>query len=326
HEAEHIVRLHSFRRGSRDPYRFNVAADYLINADLKAAKFKLPREEIIKLYCDPNRYSGDKWSTEAVYADLEPPEQDDADQGQGEGDGESGSGAEFGDMADDIKRPGGGAEEQAEAERKATQRIHKAAHQARQAGTVPAHLEKYLEELTQPKVDWRELLRRFVTATSQDDQTWARLNRRVRHRGYRMPSVHSEQVGELVFVVDTSGSCWDAIPQFVSEAAYVAGEMKPERMHVIWCDTQVQHHDEFDDPNDADAEALKNIHVGGGTDMRAAFKYIEEAGIEPECIVFLTDLETPFPDEPPQAPVMWVSVEDHEAPFGEVVHMDLRGG
>lgn len=348
HEAEHIVRLHSFRRGHRDPRTWNIAADHVINNDLKDAGFHIPREEIVKPYMDP-KYNGNDYSEEAVYRELEDEKQPEdsqgdgdgesgesgegdedgqGDQGQGDGDQqESGSGAEYGDMADDVKQPQGGQEERAEAERKATQRIHKAAHVARQAGTMPAHLKGWLDELTQPMVDWREILRKFVTAVSQDDQSWARLNRRMRHRGMRLPSVHSEQVGELAFVIDTSGSCWHAIPQFISEAAYVAGEIKPETMHVLWTDTQVQRHDVLDDPSEADAAVLQDMVSGGGTDLRAAFDHIEAEGIEPECVVVLTDMMTPFPDEEPGYPVLWVSVDKQhtdDAPFGEAVYIDVE--
>ena len=308
HEAEHIVRLHSFRRSGRDPKLWNIAADHVINVDLQEAGFTLPRKEIIEVYGD-SKYDG--WTTEQVYRELEknPPQP-------------KGQGSEYGDMADDVKQPKGGPQQQAEAKSKAMTRIHKAAHAAKQQGNLPAHMQDLLDDLLEPKVSWQDVLQQFVAAVARDDYSWSRLNRRMRHRGLRLPTLYSEQVGDLVFIIDTSGSCWDEIPQFVSECASVAEEVSPTAMHLIWNDTRVQRHDELDDPNAAE-ECFHNIERGGGTDLTTAFDYIEEKGIEAECIVALTDLMTPFPSTPPDVPVLWVTTMPGSAPFGEVIEMDV---
>ena len=42
HETEHCALKHMTRRGHRDHYRYNIAADFRINYDLIEAGFKLP--------------------------------------------------------------------------------------------------------------------------------------------------------------------------------------------------------------------------------------------------------------------------------------------
>jgi predicted metal-dependent peptidase len=61
---------------------------------------------------------------------------------------------------------------------------------------------------------------------------------------------------------------------------------------------------------------------GGGTDFRKPFEYLEEEGIEPACLIYLTDLECDdFPEEP-SYPVLWACTERTDSvPFGEVIHL-----
>jgi predicted metal-dependent peptidase len=61
-----------------------------------------------------------------------------------------------------------------------------------------------LEDLLQPQVDWREVLREFVqnTCAGSDYSTWKRPNRRYMGAGIYMPSGVSDKVGELVIAID----------------------------------------------------------------------------------------------------------------------------
>ena len=65
---------------------------------------------------------------------------------------------------------------------------------------------------------------------------------------------------------------------------------------------------------------------GGGTDFRPAFHWVEEHGIAPAALIYLTDLEcTHFPDEPGY-PVLWARIgQCHAEPlFGQLI--DIRDG
>ena len=64
------------------------------------------------------------------------------------------------------------------------------------------------DKMLEPQVDWREVLREFVTATctGNDFSTYARPNRRYMSTGVYMPSGISQRVRTLVLACDTSGS------------------------------------------------------------------------------------------------------------------------
>ncbi len=62
-------------------------------------------------------------------------------------------------------------------------------------------------------------------------------------------------------------------------------------------------------------------HGGGGTDFRPPFEWLEEQGITPSCLVYLTDLDGPFPEIPSHYPVMWCSINKQRAPWGQTLHI-----
>ena len=60
---------------------------------------------------------------------------------------------------------------------------------------------------------------------------------------------------------------------------------------------------------------------GGGTEFGPCFEWVEERGIMPQTMVFLTDLYGSFPPSAPSYPVLWASTGRRQAPFGEVIPM-----
>ena len=360
HEVEHIVRLHCLRCGSRDPFWWNIAADHRINLDLLAAGLKGPVDERGRFMgvADHKYLDDSKWSAEAIYQDVGQDEQeqpggqgqggqqsDDSDgqegsgqgagQKQGQGPGKTKAGAKNvfdGDMLE-PKNPDGSdlsAGQRDELDREVRGKILTAVAQAiakdrkKGRGNIPAHLRGMIDELTQPKVDWRHELREFVRATKGSDTTWNSLNRRVRHRGLKLPGPYSEQVGGLGIILDTSGSCHAAIGPFLSEVIGIADQVQPERIVVLFVDTNIQAEvittaDDFE----ADmGDLMRRPPFGGGTDLRPAFRRIEELG-DFDAVVCLTDLYTPWPDSFEFAEqTLFVDTEQHTQqpePFGRKV-------
>jgi predicted metal-dependent peptidase len=121
----------------------------------------------------------------------------------------------------------------------------------------------------------------------------------------------------IAVAVDTSGSISnDVLNTFGAEIKGIFDFARPTEVHVIYCDSEVQHVDVFKQGEELHFE----LHGGGGTSSKPPFEYIAEQGITPEVLVYLTDLEGPFPD-PAEFPVLWCSIEDHEAPFGKTIHI-----
>jgi predicted metal-dependent peptidase len=106
--------------------------------------------------------------------------------------------------------------------------------------------------------------------------------------------------------------------QFFGEIQSIVGEVKPEKLHVVYCDDQIQGHNEFDPGEDV----TMNPKGFGGTDFRPVFDYLEKEGITPACLIYLTDMLGTFPAHAPDYPVLWGDTEGLvEAPFGETVRI-----
>jgi predicted metal-dependent peptidase len=184
-------------------------------------------------------------------------------------------------------------------------------------GNLPAGIEGFVDELLKPKLPWRELLRRFAQSSKADDYTWRWPNRRHIGGDLYLPSLHSEAMPPMVVVIDTSGSTSEFQEQFGGEMKSIVEEVLPEKTVVIYCDCAVQKVKTFER-----GELVLEHHKGnGGTSFIPPFEYVEKEGIEPACLIYLTDLEGNFP-EPPPYPVMWVSTTNAVAPFGETVQLD----
>jgi predicted metal-dependent peptidase len=148
-------------------------------------------------------------------------------------------------------------------------------------------------------------------------QTWRRKNRRFE---VYLPSVDKlPQMGELVVQVDVSGSISkQELAHYNGHLSRIIEQCRPSKVHVLYTDTQVQKHVEFD----CGEEMQLEFYSGGGTHMPAGFDFCAEQGIEPDVFVCLTDGYTDFGDDPGY-PVVWCISSDVEATHGENIHFDM---
>jgi predicted metal-dependent peptidase len=326
HEVLHVTNCHHTRRGDRDPQLWNVAADYAINDMLLQSGFKLPKGCLTGKGIDK--------TAEQIYSELQQqqsqqPQSGDGEpqqsQGQSQGQPQSGSGMpkpqDWGEVTDlpgaDGKVPSSPAEKaQAEAEMKVA--VAQAAQQAKAAGKLPAGLARLIDEIVRPRVDWREVLQRFVQSNARNDYAWMPPNRRYIHRGLYLPGLRSEELPEIVISVDTSGSIdREVLNQFSAEISAILGEYDT-KVTVIYCDSAISSTEVF---TSQDLPLKLRVEGGGGTDFKPPFAWVEEQGIVPACMIYLTDLEcNSFPDEPPYS-VLWACYgrREQRVPFGEVV-------
>ena len=300
HEVMHCVFEHIGRRAQRNPRKWNMAGDYVINQVLKDSGFEI----------------GQGWLLEPAYKDMTAdhiyslmPEDD----GKGSG---SGTGQPGGALCDIMDGSGEDLETQDIEWKVATVQ---AAEAAKAQGQLPASMRRFIEDLTAPQVNWREQLARFVTQTAKNDYSWMRPNKRFLGMGYYLPTLYSESMGEMVVCIDTSGSIDQAtLNAFGGEIRAIHGSTRPEKLTVIYCDARVNHVDEFG-PND---ELHFDMHGGGGTDLTQSFNYVQEKGLQPECMVVLTDMYTPFGNAQ-DFPVMWCATTDVLAPHGETIRIKV---
>lgn len=247
--------------------------------------------------------------------------------GESESGNGSGGGQESGEPGQDEPASFGEIEpaEESNAEEISEIQVAQALAQAKSCGKVPAFLERAIGEVL-PRVDWREALARFVRERVKTDHSFRTPNKRFVQRGFILPSLDSETIGNVVFACDTSGSISEAeVNKFANEllsALQVFEEVgKPSELTAIYCDSQVQHVETL---TSGDKPSPKG---GGGTDFRPPFDYIEREGIEPIAVVYMTDgYCSSFPSDPGY-PVLWAVIGSYYAftpPFGEVLLMDIN--
>lgn len=297
HEVLHCVFDHMGRVAAREPDRWNTACDYAINPILVDSGFHMPQ---IGGLLD-RKY--DNMSADQIYNLL--PQQPPGTKPK---------------LMDRVKQAPKGKDAQAEKDGWEIA-VVQAANAAKKAGTLPGSLQRLVDEIIEPKTDWRAELRAFVTEVAKNDYSWQRLNRRYISMGFYLPGLYSENMGTMAAVTDDSGSIGDPILQlFAGEIESIREQMRPERTLVISCDARVNHVDDLT----MDDVFKMQCHGGGGTDFRPPFKWLEQHDITPACLVYLTDLEGPFPAEPPPYPVLWCSINKKKAPWGKTIHIEPR--
>jgi predicted metal-dependent peptidase len=187
-------------------------------------------------------------------------------------------------------------------------------------GPLPAGLGRAVEAVLHPPADWRSVLREFVSAHARNDYSWVRPNRRFVAQGLYLPGLHSEELGDVVLAVDTSGSIdQKLLGMFAAEANAVLAAYECAAT-VLYHDTDVQRVQTW---HTADGPLVLDPVGGGGTSHACVFDWIDRAGLAPACVVCLTDLETEFPPAPPAVPVLWAVAGRAPAPppFGRVVSL-----
>lgn len=293
HEVMHCVFEHVGRRGARNPRKWNQAGDFAINLTLKDAGFEI----------------GQGWLLSDAYRDMSADQIYDMLPDSPDDDGN--------DPLDEIFDGDPTDQEAANIEWKLA--TVQAAQAAKKAGNLPGALDRFVEEITTNKVDWREQLKRYITQISKDDYAWSRPNRRFLSAGAYLPGLYSENMGDIVVAIDTSGSIDQrTLDTFGAEVKAVVAAVRPTKTTVIYCDSYINHVDEFG-PHD---ELRFKLHGGGGTDFNPPFQYVDEQGIRPECLIYLTDLYGPFPPAP-QYPTIWVATTNEAVPFGEAVRIEV---
>lgn len=292
----------------------NMACDYVINliiADLDRDTHgfvKLPQGGLLD-----QKYRG--MSSQDVFDAL-------MEDGQGDkGQGDDGGGL------DDHDWTSGDQMSQEEIDQ-VTREIDQAIRQGQMmAGKLGGKQSRALDELLEPKVDWREQLREFVssTAAGKDISTWQRVNRRWLQHDMYMPSTVSETTGRIVVAVDTSGSIGGReLQEFLSEVQAIAVNTQPERIDLIYWDTEVAQHEVYAQDQLDKLIASTKPAGGGGTHVECVPKYMQDNQIKPECVIVLTDGYLGGSWGQWSVPVLWCIAHNKSAKptTGVAIHID----
>ena len=316
HEAMHKAyrHLHVWRTlHDENAQLANIAADHFVNLSLVDTDNGEGFVKMPVLGVQPNaKYRG--WSVKQIFEDLKA-----NGEGQGEGNGDGmdehdWENATTGDPATEQER---------------ANEIQRAIRQGeiirrKMAGKGAGDRDGVFGDLLQPKIDWKKVLRDFITETcaGRDESSWRRPNRRFLSYDTYMPSMLGTTMTELVIGFDTSGSIFggDEMTLFVSEIKTIVEDIKPTKVHVIYWDTEVAGHQTFEEGQFA-VQSL-NIKGGGGTDGSVLFDYLREQRITPQAIVQFTDGYVGDWGKT-DVPTLWAVSTDLVAPFGTTIRVEV---
>lgn len=313
HEVGHVIGQHASRKGTRQHKKWNYAGDAWINDMLDSCKIGQRIPNCVDM-------AGSKDLTvESIYDNL--PDGEKGDQG---GEGSEGGGGDFdmGDIGEDIIQGDGGKpmtqDEINEHNAEIKVQIAEAAQAAKTRGALSGTLAGIVAEILDVKTPWYEILEKHCVSRVNQGQTWRRPNRRF--EDVYLPSVDKlPQMGELVVQIDVSGSISkQELDHYSGHLSRIAEQCRPEKVHILYTDTDVVKHVEFE----CGEEVALEFYSGGGTDMPAGFTYCDEHGINPDVFVCLTDGYTDF-GEAQNYPIVWCISSDIEAPHGENVHFEM---
>jgi predicted metal-dependent peptidase len=192
------------------------------------------------------------------------------------------------------------------------------------AGRMGAKVPRSISDLLEPKVDWRDETRDFVTSSikGKDEFTWRKLNKRQLVNDILCPSVENETIGELVVSIDTSGSIGgEQITEFATELVSICELCSPDKVRVLWWDTDVHGEQVFVGNYQDIAKLLKPVG-GGGTHVSCVSEYINKERINAECVIVFTDgyVESDITWNI-NSPTLWMVTENKgfEPPVGKKV-------
>jgi len=285
HELGHIILDHFGRKGDREMKRWNIACDLAINSQL-VYKMHVP-EPSIPLLIDPQCQD---MTAEEIYEKVKVKYVHVLDAHR------------YGDVPKEFKR------KLARVIREAIE-IHK-----RMIGSEPGEFGQLLDAALTDKYLPFELLFNVIAQRYIVDYTW--LCRDRRFTSVYLPDVERKHV-EIVAAVDTSGSITDDEGrEFLGVLRNLYHQFPSLHITLLCCDTRV--HSVYEVDSAFDLESI--VFNRGGTDFRPVFKWIEENKPDCKLLVYLTDGNGVYPNEPPSYPVVWATV-DQEPPWGEVVRL-----
>lgn len=330
HEILHCVFGHLIRRQDRDPVLYNIAADYIVNNTLVRDKIgTLPK--VVPCYQD-FRYLD--WTSEEVYDDLESNYSQDQLQQMGAlldehvdwNDEQDNSSDSNGEGQEGNGRPRYSKEELETIQNEIKENMISAS-QAAGAGNIPKEIARIIKDLTEPKMNWRQLLQQQIQSTVRSDFTFQRSSRKAWHTGAILPGQDFDDTIDVCIALDTSGSISDRQARdFLSEVKGIMEEYKDYSVK-IWCfDTAVYNEKEFTSSNGEDILEY-NIVGGGGTDFNCNWEYMKEHGLVPKKFVMFTDGYTwqSWGDENYCDTVFVIhSNKKAEAPFGVTAYYDEK--
>jgi len=334
HEICHCVFDHFGRVGSRDRQLSNIAQDYAVNQILVDERIGEKITEV-KICYDP-KYRGLAW--EEIYDQLyEKAEKismpdllkqlgdllDEHINEDGSGPGKEGEGDKQG------KGMPGMTKEEAQQIRDEIKEAMIQSAAAAGAGKTPAGIQRLIKDMTEPKINWRDLVRQEIQSIIRNDYSFSRPNRKSWHSGAILPGMKEATTIDVGISIDMSGSIgMEDATVFLSEVKGIMDQYEDFKVN-LWCfDTEIYNHKEISHDNSEDLLDYEP-QGGGGTDFEVNWQFMRDNGIQPKKFIMFTD---GYPcggwGEEDYCDTIFIvkGNTEAEAPFGQTVIYEKEAG
>lgn len=326
HEVLHCVLQHCIRGKGKDPYLFNIAADYVVNSNILLG---MGEREMQIAGCEvfhrlPNGHEAYEYTAEQVYDMLAEKSKDKTDMNC------------FGTCIDNHDYWEAAAEDVYASDvwkRVLEQMIEEGVSSHFPGGSVPPAIRQIEADYRHRKsVEWRVLLRDFISRCEGDeDYNFLPPERRFACMDFDvflpgLNPVDIEVAEDIWFLADTSGSINNkTLKMIFSEIQYALEQVKGLKGKLSFFDTSVTAPRDF-----CDVKSLFAIRPtgGGGTSFYCIFRYLKEHMMNkpPKAIIILTDGYAAFPKNASIAngiPVIWMIVGSQvQAPWGKCIQIN----
>ena len=335
-QALHCALSHFARRQHRIRHRWELACDYAVNPLLVHDGLKAPPGTIME-----EKFEG--MTAEEIYYCIEEFENEDSEQEtQSENPGEDRTTGSLPNEADQDLQPadpGASPDDKADQAQNLApppddltsqrqeelsiqwqQRLAGAAQQALQAGKLGGAMARMVDFMLQPRLPWRMLLAKYMTANARDDYSYSRPSSR-RGNPAIFPSLRSTQINVAVGI-DISGSVSDQeMNEFLSEVDAIKGNMRA-RITLLPCDSELTEGAPWVFEPWEDVKMPSLIKGGGGTSFCPVFKWLDLQDQYPDLLVYFTDCQGTFPETAPCYPVIWLVKGEESAPWGQRIQLN----
>ena len=292
HEICHCIFDHFGRVGSRDRQLSNIAQDFAVNQILIDERIGDKITEV-KICYDP-KYRGKAWEEiyDELYEKAEKISMEDLLKQLGDTLDEHINEEEGAGAGDKDGKKGGKpslTKEEAQAIKDEIKQAMVQSAAAAGAGKVPAGIQRMIKDMTEPKIDWRELVRQEIQSIVRNDYSFTRPNRKSAHSGAILPGMKEATTIDVGISIDMSGSIGNEdATTFLSEVKGIMDQYEDFKIN-LWCfDTEVYNHQEITHDNSEDLLDYEP-QGGGGTDFEVNWQFMEENGIKPKKFIMFTD-------------------------------------
>tara|TARA_R110000737_G_scaffold350027_2_gene387837 strand:- start:1035 stop:2156 length:1122 start_codon:yes stop_codon:yes gene_type:complete len=298
HETLHVVFQHMLRLGDKDPRKWNRAADYAINLIIVIAGFKLPEGALLD-------FKYQNMSAEHIYTLLP----DDPEESKFDSD------IQYTDEIEQLSV-------QSQIDEILVQASTQSAASGDSYGSIPASIQRYVDNLVNPQVPWHRILSAYFSQLKKSEYSYRKPNRRYLPT-HILPTLVGESLCNGAVAVDASGSVNDSMfSQFVNETSGIIRKQRPDELHFLQFTSELVGEPE----KITSLSDLKNLKFAGrgGTAIDPVMEWAKEN--KPNWLVVFTDGHYKQPEINPKVPVIWVIYEYPEftAPFGKTIHYTLN--